>query len=111
MSSKKESERKFLLEVIEVYRTLPSLWRIKSEDYSNRSKKNEDYAILLSKYHEHFPSATLEDLKKRINNLRTSFRNELRKVNKHATSGAGSEDLYESQVWRTMIKEIVIYII
>ena len=32
-------ERKFILEVIEVYRSLPALWNVKSKDYSNRTKK------------------------------------------------------------------------
>ena len=76
MSVKKEAEKKFLIEVLGVYQTLPALWRIKSDDYSNRAKKAEAYDILLQKYREHFTSATLEDLKKKINNLRTNFRNE-----------------------------------
>lgn len=45
---------------------MPALWRIKSDDYSNRAKKAEAYDILLQKYREHFTSATLEDLKKKI---------------------------------------------
>ncbi|KAK8392484.1 hypothetical protein O3P69_014686 [Scylla paramamosain] len=50
MSAKKEAEKKFLIEVLGVYRTLPALWRIKSDDYSNRAKKAEAYDILLQKY-------------------------------------------------------------
>lgn len=97
--SVKEAEKKFLIEVLGVYQTLPALWRIKSDDYSNRAKKAEAYDILLQKYRENFTSATLEDLKKKINNLRTNFRNELRKMDKSAKSGAGTEDLYESRAW------------
>ena len=36
----KEGERKFILECIEVYNSLPALWNVKSKDYSNRMKKN-----------------------------------------------------------------------
>jgi hypothetical protein len=35
----KEDERKFILECIEVYHSLPALWNVKSKDYSNRTKK------------------------------------------------------------------------
>jgi hypothetical protein len=35
----KEDERKFILECIEVYHSLPALWNVKSKDYSNRIKK------------------------------------------------------------------------
>ena len=55
-----------MLEVIELYRTLPVLWKIKSEDYSNRAKKTAAYEVLLTKYQEHFKTATVEDLKKEI---------------------------------------------
>jgi hypothetical protein len=34
-----EDERKFILECIEVYQSLPALWNVKSKDYSNRMKK------------------------------------------------------------------------
>ncbi|XP_042892471.1 uncharacterized protein LOC122266706 [Penaeus japonicus] len=99
MSVKEEAEKKFLIEVLGVCRTLPALWRIKLDDYNNRAKKAEAYDILLQKYREHFTSATLEDLKKKKKNLRTNFRNELRKMDECAKSGAGTEDLYESRVW------------
>ena len=56
MSVKKEAEKKFFIEVLGVYQTLPALWRIKSDDYSNRAKKAEAYDILLQKYSEHFTS-------------------------------------------------------
>jgi len=35
----KEDKRKFILECIEVYHSLPVLWNVKSKDYSNRMKK------------------------------------------------------------------------
>ena len=92
MSAKKEAEKKFLIEVLGVYRTLPALWRIKSDDYSNRDKKAKAYDILLQKYREHFTSATLEDLKKKINNLRTNFRNELQKMESNANTSAMATD-------------------
>ncbi|GFR74173.1 heat stress transcription factor A-1e [Elysia marginata] len=93
--SRKQTENKFMLEVLQVYQTLPSLWKVKSEEYHNRQRKIEDYhyQALLKKYKEYFPGATLEELKKKLNTLRTGFRTELRKINRSAKSGAGLDDL------------------
>ena len=41
----KEDERKFILECIEVYHSLPALWNVKSTDYSNRIKKMNNMNI------------------------------------------------------------------
>jgi hypothetical protein len=41
----KEDERKFILECIEVYHSLPALWNVKSKDYSNRMEKNNNTNI------------------------------------------------------------------
>jgi hypothetical protein len=48
----KEDDRKFILECIEVYHSLPALWNVKSKDYSNRMKNNEKYEHLPCKYRE-----------------------------------------------------------
>ncbi|MPC80582.1 hypothetical protein E2C01_075165 [Portunus trituberculatus] len=77
---KKESERKMMSEIIDVYRSLPALWKIKSNEYSEREKKADAYKILYGKYKKHYPNATLQEMKKKINTLRTNFRAELRKV-------------------------------
>ncbi|XP_041361956.1 uncharacterized protein LOC121377927 [Gigantopelta aegis] len=100
MSSRdKEEERKFLLQCIAVYRELPALWKVKTDDYSNRGKKDLAYEKLLAKYRERFENATKEDVKKKFNALRTNFRKELKKVNDSNKSGAGTEELYESTLW------------
>ena len=76
----KEDERKFILECIEVYHSLPALWNVKSKDYSNRMKKNEQYEHLLRKYRERFPDADKDQLIKKFNSLRTNFRKELKRI-------------------------------
>lgn len=53
---KKESERKMMMEIIDVYRSLSALWKIKSDEYSDREKKADAYKILYGKY---IPSAIL----------------------------------------------------
>ena len=60
-----KEEKKFLLEVIDRYRQLPALWKIKSDDYSNRNKKEQAYESLLQKYREWYKEATKDDLKEK----------------------------------------------
>lgn len=73
-------ERKFVIDFLALYQSLPSLWNISSADYSAKNVKREHYLILLEKYKEWDPRATLEDMKKKINNLRTNYRREMHRL-------------------------------
>ncbi|CAJ0922608.1 unnamed protein product [Ranitomeya imitator] len=64
--------------LIEMYRSLPCLWKIKSADYSNRYKKKDAYEKLA---------------------LRTVYKKELNKVEKSLKSGAGTDDVYVPKLW------------
>ncbi|KAK7086583.1 hypothetical protein SK128_011735 [Halocaridina rubra] len=86
-SSKRDEERAYLVECIRLYRDLPSIWKIKSPDYSNRNKKNLDYKTLLTKYQERYQDATVEDVKEKSNILRTNFRKELKNITSTKRSG------------------------
>ena len=77
MTLKENNTKKFPLELIKVYRYLLSIWNIKSETYSDRNKKKDAYATLLHNFKEHYQEGTQEDLKKKLNSLRTSFWKEL----------------------------------
>lgn len=95
----KEEERNFILECIEVYKNLPALWNVKSKDYSNRQKKNEQYEQLLRKYREKYPEADKSQLVKKFNSLRTNFRKELKRIKDSEKSGAGTDDIAEPTLW------------
>jgi len=97
--TEKDQDRSFQLECIEVYKNLPSLWKVKSDDYSNRRKKDAAYAVLVEKFNEKFPNFTREDVKKKINGYRTNFRKELKKVMDSEKSGAGTEEIYQPTLW------------
>lgn len=86
-------------EFIEAYRNLPSLWKVKSKDYSNRVLKNSAYGILIEKLKEKDPVANRELTVKEINKLRTNYRRELEKVKISEKSGAGGEDIYAPTLW------------
>jgi len=96
----KEDEKKFILECIEVYHSLPALWNVKSKDYSSRmKKKKEQYEHLLRKYTERFPDADKNQLIKKFNSLRTNFRNELKRIKDSEKSGTGADDVVEPTLW------------
>ncbi|KAF5285415.1 hypothetical protein FQA39_LY16669 [Lamprigera yunnana] len=98
-TKEKDDERKFILECIEVYHSLPALWNIKSKDYSNRIKKTEQYNNLLRKYREYYPDADKAQLVKKFNSLRTNFRKELKRIKDSEKSGAETDDIIEPTLW------------
>ena len=99
MTDLRQISRKFLLKFIELYRSLPCLWKIKSREYSDRIKEDKAYERLLEKLKEVDADATKEAVKKKIDSLRAGYRRELKKVNISKRSGAGSEDVYIPNLW------------
>ncbi|CAJ0968402.1 unnamed protein product [Ranitomeya imitator] len=59
--------------LIEMYRSLPCLWKIKSKDYSNRYMKREAYEKLVAVYREYHPTETVDEniVRKKIQALRS----------------------------------------
>jgi hypothetical protein len=99
MTHLRQMNRKFLLEFIEQYRSLPCLWKIKSREYSDRIKKDQAYGQLLAKLKEVDGNATRESAKKKIDSLRAGYRRELKKVNRPKGTGTGSEGVYIPNLW------------
>ncbi|XP_025425472.1 uncharacterized protein LOC112694266 [Sipha flava] len=88
-------ERKLISELIEEYKSCTCLWRIKDPDYKNKEMKNEAYESLLQlikKYNEH---CTMDDLKRKIANLRTCYLREFKKVMDAKRYGG----VYEPSLW------------
>lgn len=92
-------QRRILIEFIRLYKKLPALWNVKLKVYNDRQLKQESYKILLVKYREMYPHATMEDLKKRINSFRTNFRREFKKVKDSQMMATGNEKEYRSHLW------------
>nr|CAI5849989.1 unnamed protein product [Callosobruchus analis] len=93
-----DSCHSFWVDFIESYREQVCLWDVKSKDYSNKQKRNASYEMLLQKLKEINPQATIEILKKKINNMRTAFRRELKKVQSSKGTGQGG-DTYQPTLW------------
>ncbi|KAG8229020.1 hypothetical protein J437_LFUL007575 [Ladona fulva] len=77
---------------IDAYRSLPELWDTTCVSYSNRVKKVAAYDVLIEKLKPLEHDATRDSAVKKINNLRSVFRKELKKINESKKSGASAND-------------------
>ncbi|XP_077113889.1 uncharacterized protein LOC143769244 [Ranitomeya variabilis] len=95
------NDQEFVRALIDMYRSLPCLWKIKSADYSNRYKKKDAYEKLVALYKEHHPTEPVDEniVRKKIQALRTVFKKEMNKVEKSMKSGAGTDDVYVPKLW------------
>jgi len=84
---------------IELYKSFPCLWLVKSKEYSDRNKKSLAYEEMVKKYKEFDPSADRNTVVKKINTLRTVYKKELSKVNNSSKSGAGADEIYKPSLW------------
>jgi len=75
------------------------LWNIECPSYSNRIKKAVANVFLIKKLKPLEPDATRDSVVKKIDNLRSTFRKKLRKVNESKRSGAGSDEVYVPSLW------------
>ncbi|KAF7283311.1 hypothetical protein GWI33_000942 [Rhynchophorus ferrugineus] len=88
-----ETNHTFWAEFIDIYRQQVCLWDVNSNNYLNKQKRNASYDVLLQKLKEMNPKATVEGLKKKINNMRTAFRRELKKVQ------CKGGEIYQPTLW------------
>lgn len=94
-----EEECQFWAEFIEIYKENLCLWKIRSKEYSYKVKKNAAYDLLVAKLKEKDSGATRELVTKKINNMRSSFRKECKKVLSSMKSDAGTDDVYTPNLW------------
>uniref|UniRef100_A0A023F0P8 Putative alcohol dehydrogenase transcription factor myb/sant-like protein n=1 Tax=Triatoma infestans TaxID=30076 RepID=A0A023F0P8_TRIIF len=87
------------MQFFDAWRDLPEIWKIKSEIYKDKTKKKNAWEKLLSVYLEIDKNANLDSLKKRLTNIRTCYRRELKKILQAEKSGAGGENEYEPNLW------------
>lgn len=99
MSEVTLNQPSFVTGFIDIYRQLPSLWNIKSKQYSNRKEKAKAYEKLISYCKTVDKNASMDTVKKKINNIRSAFRKEHKKVLKSKRSGSSTEELYEPTLW------------
>ncbi|XP_067135388.1 uncharacterized protein [Centruroides vittatus] len=89
----------FLEEFLKIYESEPCLWHVKNKEYHDRSKKEAAYLRLIEKLKEIEPNANKESVVKKINNIRSAYRKEIKKIKASIKSGAGTEDIYKPKLW------------
>lgn len=97
MSDLRNFSRAFVQDFIDLYRGHECLWKMKSRSYSDRNMKRMAYEKLVGKLREVDPTADREAVVKKINNLRSAYRKELRKVADSKRSGGDS--VYSPKLW------------
>lgn len=95
----REKENQCLEEFISVYESEKCLWKIKSPEYHDRMKKEAAYGRLVEVWKEVDANCTKATVLKKINNLRSSYRKELKKVRESTRSGSSREDVYIPKLW------------
>ncbi|XP_005105586.1 uncharacterized protein LOC101855043 [Aplysia californica] len=88
--------KQVVLQFIKLYESLPCLWKVKSKAYSNKLTKELAYAKLIEFCQKHQESADKHFVVNKINNLRSSFRKELKKVER---LNAGPVRAYRPKLW------------
>jgi len=83
-----------LLVFMETYQSLPELCDLENINYSNQFKKAAAYDVLVEKFKVIEPHANREAVTKKMNNLRSSFRKELRRVEESKKSGSSVDSVY-----------------
>lgn len=98
-NSDQRNEKEFLLLLISLYRDAPELWRVKSPFYFDKNKKAITITRITNALKVLKPNFTENDLKKKINIIRTNFNRELNKKKLSMRSGAGSDEIYLPKLW------------
>lgn len=94
-----DNNKLFWSEFLQLYQSLPVLWKVKSEDYSNRVLKTKAYDIMIEKLKEIDPTANREKVTRKINSFRCNYRRDLRKIKQSEETAVGADDIYQSTLW------------
>jgi hypothetical protein len=60
----------FLTKFLGEYREMPVLWQVRSANYSNRTKRDEAWDLLVRLTREKIPEADLFFVKKKVDSIR-----------------------------------------
>jgi len=73
MGTKNDEDREFCCEFFLLYQELPELWKVKSEVYKNRNKKDAAYDKMVEKMKKIEPKTDRAKVRTKINAFRTSY--------------------------------------
>ncbi|XP_026760210.3 uncharacterized protein LOC113519350 [Galleria mellonella] len=90
-----DAEKKF----IQTYEKLPILWDSKHDHYFNKYKRKEALQKLLKIYKYIKSTASIYDVRMKINGLRTYYRKEMKKVQLSKMTSSSPLDVYKPKSW------------
>lgn len=73
-------EKDVLSEMIALYKSYKMLWDTSDSSYFNKDARNQAFASLVDVYKRLKPAATVKDVKKKLENMRNTYKKELKKV-------------------------------
>ncbi|XP_073830403.1 uncharacterized protein [Musca autumnalis] len=94
-----DNENEFLKEFLCCYEMQRCLWDITSPEYMMRDIKTKAYGELLNVMKKYKKDCSIDDVKKKINVIRSSYRRELKKIKQSESSGAGVDSVYQPKIW------------
>ncbi|KAJ8941996.1 hypothetical protein NQ314_010223 [Rhamnusium bicolor] len=93
------ASKEFISGLIALYRDNPCLWKTTIPEYTNKNIKNKCYKGLVDYSKQFFKEADKKFVQQKLQNLRTAFRKEFKKVEDSNRSGVGTDDLYVPKLW------------
>lgn len=94
-----DGDTELLRSFIKTYETLSVLWNRSHPKYSNKFKRNAALGKLLQIFIKLKPGATIMDVRRKINSLRSNYRKELKKILSSKSSGASADNVYSPTSW------------
>ena len=92
--------RAVTLQFIELLQGEEALWNIRSPNYKLRNKKQDSIQNIILNMATLGFALDCEQVKKKINNLRSQFRKEYSKLCKqNKKSGMGADEIYTPSLW------------
>lgn len=99
MKMPREKETQCIKDFINIYHSESCLWKIKLKEYHDKHKKDAAYELLVEKLKEIDSTATRTSVVKKINNIRSSYRKKLKKVNESMRTRSEADEVYQPKLW------------
>lgn len=93
--------RDAIKQLLLLYEQYPEIYNVQCPEYKNKTIRQDRLVKITKDLNELMgnPGITLQDVKKKLSNLRTQYFHELTKVKKSLVSGAGTDDIYKPSWW------------
>ncbi|XP_071056810.1 uncharacterized protein [Onthophagus taurus] len=95
------------IKFIQSYKLHPCLWNFESSEYKNKQKRDAAYVAIAQDMN--IAGFRIQDVKNKIKNLRSTYSQELKKLNDSKKSGAGLGNVYISNIkWLKEMEEVFV---